>query len=1786
MAQTFRLVLRIQSKGEEVFENTADKIKSLNTEISKTSTEPFEKLLEFTKSIEESVSGIEGRFQKVIGSLVRQTSNAIEGTTDNIAREAGRSFETILSRLSLGVATILGLELSGITASIQNAALESKTFLSAITRIAGDFKQNVGPAFNGVLDFAIEKFHTIRGLIEGVALSVGGITTKLADSASVLPGIGSVLKSFSAEFGKIAFGVTTLAGGAATFFGIRVALKETVLLFRRFTGQGIKAATPLERISNIVFTVDSSIRSIGLTTGSILKSTLLLGGAIAGSVANPLFGIVSSLGFVNSAISNVQAFFTRSALRGLAFFGSARSQLGLIFFNLKQIADKALPELERKSDALKSLGIKAEEADKTLKKVSGNLKDVQKVEAVKRTRFPLAAQFQQFSLEIKTFLTDLVKQVNLVTKVIQKAFGVTDVELKDLEGKSKKVANTLSKSISEESRVLDNIFSRNTKGLNILDRSMRKVSNFFTQGFTTNPLAKALKQANKEGGELQNRVGLLRKAFSLLSSLTFRRSVGSKEDPRENFRLNNQKKINQLKQDENSLLQKAKANSESFAQSVARVAKALQSGFGPQVLNPFRLALSDLEKQLNVNIGKAINKVPKRLDKLPIAVSKTPPEVQKIGETIDNLKTPINRFKERVEKIPLSFGKIEEKVNDVFSPKTGSKQITGLQKELVRTLQILLDIRKTNKDAQGGAVFGSVGDATKLKEFVSTLEKFRKGSKTLEDVQAKFDSFGQVVSGVTSRLNSDSKIAREGVDKLFQVLRDPRTLKEGPKDIKAFEKAFDEFAKSVSESGKKFGTEGQKVGLAFTKQFTQGFKDPKNKQEIENSILLLIETMMEFFPRSPAKRGPLKALPKSGREIGKQLSGGLKQGKKDAAKGAEELAKQIAGYFPQSPALFGPLRFLFRAGTTIARQLAEGMRRGLSIVADAANAIGKTIFDNISRVAELQIFSNRFGVSVEVLSSFNLALADVGASTQDFQFALTSLNRVLGKTLTEEESKKFKALGLDIDSARRANEPTVALFLQLADVLKGLPPQSQKFTQTLEAIGLTVNSSIVNVLQKGSAELIRFQDEAIKAGTVTSSTVGILSKEFNSLVLRFGEIKNTILNGFIEELLPEIINISEKFLNLFEKNRKYLELLLRAAGKVFAEITRLVGNFSLLVVTEPRRAFELLANNFLAFGNVFTTAFTVLFNGVLDKITGFFSYVEIVVKNYLRKTLKDIVFGIGGFPGYILRSFATAISSIFFGVKEFFGESFKDLLTYLQDSVEKLFYGFVLSFDSALKSTSIGKYVGDALGLTLSDKGASEIKGKFDILEDSLKNSSFSLIDTANKVADGVKSSFNSIVKSLEVDKAAEKKARDKFFGSFFGEDSKKQIQKSLDDMKNIMLTSLEEVSNFELTNTDLSKSFEELGDLFKEKVGGAAELVFGEDGRTVVNEFFNYIVEVSEGTSGTVEGVFRNLKDKVDSFTNYIKNKVTGATQDSGKEPESFSLPQKDNKNKSKSETGLTDKDKKNPFAATAKYFNEFFDSTGEKAEVAGARFTEAFKQSANAVSSVIAPLGQTFELLYETMGKKSKAFFIISKAIAIADATVRGGVAIVSALSTQPVVPVGIAAAATTAALVATQIAAITATTIQQAKEFAQGGLLTGPSHASGGIPIRVGKEGFVEAEGGEYILSREATKYAGLSFLERLNAMSVPREQLSLSPNIPSATSNISRKFERGGLVGKVSSPNGGQDLAQAIADKIVIQNVNVQDEASILKITGSSKYQRQQLNFFSNNSAEINRRLGIS
>ena len=97
-------------------------------------------------------------------------------------------------------------------------------------------------------------------------------------------------------------------------------------------------------------------------------------------------------------------------------------------------------------------------------------------------------------------------------------------------------------------------------------------------------------------------------------------------------------------------------------------------------------------------------------------------------------------------------------------------------------------------------------------------------------------------------------------------------------------------------------------------------------------------------------------------------------------------------------------------------------------------------------------------------------------------------------------------------------------------------------------------------------------------------------------------------------------------------------------------------------------------------------------------------------------------------------------------------------------------------------------------------------------------------------------------------------------------------------------------------------------------------------------------------------------------------------------------------------------------------------------------------------------------------------KEFARKQQKVDITQAIINTALAVTSALATKPFLPMGLIAAGIATATGAAQVASI------KAQKFSKGGLLSGPSHAQGGIPMfSKGGAFYGEAEGGEAVLTK---------------------------------------------------------------------------------------------------------------
>ncbi|MEK7485518.1 MAG: hypothetical protein AABZ60_14430 [Planctomycetota bacterium] len=1287
----------------------------------------------------------------------------------------------------------------------------------------------------------------------------------------------------------------------------------------------------------------------------------------------------------------------------------------------------------------------------------------------------------------------------------------------------------------------------------------------------------------------------------------------------------------------------------------------------------------DSTKQLTTEIG-SFNKI----------IEATVLSIKDIPKFFGEAETIIKRLPAEVAKIPASFTGIRDQL------KTLSKEIFDLQKAPVigpRTQQ-------GGKTAPQPKVFDQ-GVSGKVGGLFSVLGRFGEDKAGIDAVIKSLKNFESITIEVAKVVGGDAKRKIEDFQKLFSAGKFKVDI-----DKNAFKSLFKVAEESIDKASKTLGTGGKDLAAKLTLAINESVRSGKGRKEVEQAFADLTDLIAAFFPQSPAEKGALRSIPRWGPEIGAQLSQGIKKGTPVVLKSVDDLTENIAKYFPRSPAILGALINLPIMGLKIPFQIAEGMLNGIGAVRDAASKIADVIIETAGRAAETKNIADRFGISTEVLSSFNLALASSGANASDLTFAFQSFQKVLSKTATPEDVAKFENLGISLDKARASNEPFVSLLFQISHGLKEAGAGSEKFGQIIEATGLNLNSNFVNFLLNGPEGLREFQIEAVESGTVLSEKVGKLSQQFIAISNKFEVIKNNFLNGVLEEILPVIIKTGNELLQIFRDNQSTIGAVLQAVAKFFAEGLRTAINFTKFILVEPQRATVIALTLIDSFFKLALKLFDVGFGILKRAIAKFFDNVAPVllvgfaslVTRFLSLAV-DIISRAGGLLGdaiiapikaiknKIVNAFSEAFTDTIIAlnelVKEIPGaqtlfeqagfqllsgqdiariqqeqrkarETIKDTKVILDELVDtfdkgtkkgleteapKLLEGLVTEEDKAglkqslndvtdeLKRTfkeinekvitpddinkriaSIGQTFKEgfskAFSFVFSDQTQAEILGGLGFIRDKVTGSISEIVNSEpaqflkdlflGKIAEQKKKIDDAKALQLKAIEDSAKKANEALDGVARKKEAIAEIpllsDKSIAEARRTIAKFGEDTATAkplkdllsEVTKADpflgLKLSLEALGEakdrvipLIQDDILAAFKAVTEKDPFVALRKSLELLKAEAGGLKEKIAG--QAFSDAIGSkeFKRQTKRDPNASLDTLS---EGFNATSEENIGAVEDSftAGFQDATQVDPFAALSASFDLFVSSIGEKGRISGELFVGALQASFNAVGSVTAPLAQAFENLFELTGKKSKALFFISKAIAIADATVKGAQAILQAYASVPY-PANIAAAISTGALVATQIAAIVGATV---KGFVEGGPVFGPG-GTDVIPARL--------TAGEYVQPKHTVDFYGLPLMEAIRNRMLPQDfGANLLSNLPSHfTSPESLRFESGG-VGPTAEP---MRFAGQQGPPPVIQNniTNIVDPAITERHLASTRGEKQILNIITNNAEAIKKSLGV-
>lgn len=231
-----------------------------------------------------------------------------------------------------------------------------------------------------------------------------------------------------------------------------------------------------------------------------------------------------------------------------------------------------------------------------------------------------------------------------------------------------------------------------------------------------------------------------------------------------------------------------------------------------------------------------------------------------------------------------------------------------------------------------------------------------------------------------------------------------------------------------------------------------------------------------------------------------------------------------------------------------------GKAIGVAVVA-AGTAITALVKTSIDTMDELSKAAQRSNTTTEQFSklAYGAGLADV--SIQDLQGSLGKLAKAQGDALDagSEQAKVFRALGIEVKNADGSLRDTTAVLEDFADRFQALKGSPEAIAAGMAIFGRSFQN-LIPLIKDGSQGLRDAGVEAAKYGQVISTEAGQQAEQFNDNLTRMALYVRGVGNAVAEDLLPDLIELSDRFLDASTEGEKMAE-----TAKGLADFIRVIG---------------------------------------------------------------------------------------------------------------------------------------------------------------------------------------------------------------------------------------------------------------------------------------------------------------------------------------------------------------------------------------------------------------------------------------------------------------------------------------------------------------------------------------------------------------------------------------------------------------------------------------------------
>lgn len=245
------------------------------------------------------------------------------------------------------------------------------------------------------------------------------------------------------------------------------------------------------------------------------------------------------------------------------------------------------------------------------------------------------------------------------------------------------------------------------------------------------------------------------------------------------------------------------------------------------------------------------------------------------------------------------------------------------------------------------------------------------------------------------------------------------------------------------------------------------------------------------------------------------------------------------------------LRELFiKLGLSVnAAEFAEGiawehaLEEGAHLVVEAVEELGEIFIESVHHTAEfgeqMDLLSQKTGVSVEQIQKLSYAAGLSGASADDLRVSITHLARAseAAQGGNEEAIKTFHKLGLSMEQLKKDSPDE--LMLAISEKFKELGPGAKRTALAMDVFGRS-GTALIPMLGAGREEIEKLGLEAEELGIVMSAEAAHSAHEFDDELRKMHEtavgLEHELAGPLIEALLP----IVQEILHWVKANRQLI----------------------------------------------------------------------------------------------------------------------------------------------------------------------------------------------------------------------------------------------------------------------------------------------------------------------------------------------------------------------------------------------------------------------------------------------------------------------------------------------------------------------------------------------------------------------------------------------------------------------------------------------------------------------